>query len=88
MASNALTAHLEPLLADAEELVEAHSRLKTGARGRQWGLGALNRAVVVTCASAWEAYVEDVVIEAVTAIKPSAPTATTSIGSVRWTASS
>jgi hypothetical protein len=47
MASNAFTQHLEILLHDAEELEAAHRQLRTGLPGRQWGLGALNRAVVV-----------------------------------------
>jgi len=70
MPSNAYTTYLVPLLADATELNEAHRKLRTGAAGRQWGLGALNRAVVVTCLSAWEAYVEEIVKEAIGAIRP------------------
>ena len=54
MPSHAYTNHLEVLLADAEELDSAHTRLRTGQRGRQWGLGAINRAVVVLCVSSWE----------------------------------
>lgn len=73
MASNAFTDYLEPLLADAEELVDAHTKLRTGKVGRQWGLGAVNRAVVVMSVSAWEAYVEEVVKEALQAIKPPSP---------------
>jgi hypothetical protein len=72
--SRAYTEHLEVLLKDAEELELAHRRLRTGAAGRQWGLGALNRGVVVLCVSAWEAYVEALVREAVSAIRPSGPT--------------
>jgi hypothetical protein len=62
--------HLVVLLKDAEELGAAHGRLSTGKAGRQWGLGALNRGVVVLCVSAWEAYVEELVKEAVEAIRP------------------
>jgi hypothetical protein len=72
MASNAFTQHLLVLLQDADELLDVHSQLRTGGPGRQWGLGGLNRAVVVTCVSAWEAYVEEVLVEAVTAIRPPA----------------
>jgi hypothetical protein len=71
--SNAFTNHLEVLLKDAEELDEAHRQLRTGAAGRQWKLGALNRAVVVTCVSSWEAYVEKVLVECTDLLKPSAP---------------
>jgi hypothetical protein len=71
--SNAFTGHLEPLLADAEELDDAHERLRTGRRGRQYGLAALNRAVVVVCVSAWEAYIEELVRETLTALRPAVP---------------
>jgi hypothetical protein len=72
MPSNALTQHLHPLLEDADDLLDAHSQLRTGRPGRQWGLGALNRAVVVMCVSAWEAYIEEAIVEAITAIRPAA----------------
>jgi hypothetical protein len=42
------------LLRDAEELDDAHTELKTGSPGRQYGLASLNRAVVVMSVSAWE----------------------------------
>ena len=70
MPSNAYTNHLLPLLADATELGDAHAELRTGLVGRQWGLGALNRAVVVMCVSAWEAYIEEVVTECLTVLRP------------------
>jgi hypothetical protein len=70
MPSNAFTQHLVELLRDAGELLDVHSQMRTGRPGRQWGLGALNRAVVVMCVSAWEAYVEEVLIEAITAFRP------------------
>jgi hypothetical protein len=73
MASNAFTLHLVPLLQDAEELDAAHRRLRTGHVGRQWRLGALNRAVVVLSVSAWEAYVEELLKEAVDTLRPGAP---------------
>ena len=73
MASNAFTDHLEVLLADADELGAAHKSLRTGKKGRQWGLGSLNRAVVVTCVSSWEAYVEELMIEALEALRPASP---------------
>jgi hypothetical protein len=73
MPSQAYTNHLDILLADAAELNSAHTRLRTGNRGRQWGLGALNRAVVVLCVSAWEAYLEEIIKESVEAMRPAAP---------------
>jgi hypothetical protein len=36
-------------------------------------VAALNRAIVVTCASAWEAYLEELVREALNALRPPAP---------------
>lgn len=71
MPSLALTTHLEALLHDAEELSAAHTRLSTGNRGRQWGLGAINRAAVVLCVSAWEAYLEEVLRESLRCLRPS-----------------
>lgn len=73
MPSSALSGHLEQLLADAEDLDDAHDRLKTGRPGRQYGLAALNRATVLMCVSAWEAYVEELVRESLTALRPLAP---------------
>ena len=70
MSSQAYTDHLAAILNDAEELIEAHKRLRTGKTGRQWGLGALNRAVVVMSVSAWEAYLEELVREALEVMKP------------------
>jgi hypothetical protein len=72
MPSNAHTTYLIALLADAKELEQAHQKLRTKKQGRQWGLGSLNRAVVVISVSAWEAYVEEVVKEAIELLKPSA----------------
>ena len=73
MASQAFTVHLEVLLADAEELDDAHTRLRTGQAGRQWRLGAINRAAVVICVSSWEAYVEELIKEAIEALRPAGP---------------
>ncbi|AGA89075.1 hypothetical protein Thimo_0203 [Thioflavicoccus mobilis 8321] len=73
MASIAYTTRLETVLSDADEINRAHSKLRTGVAGRQYGLGALNRAVVVMCVSAWEAYVEEVTKECLVLLKPSAP---------------
>ena len=73
MPSKAFTNHLKVVLEDANEIVKAHSALKTGVAGRQYGLGALNRAVVVMCISAWEVYVEEVLKETIELLKPDTP---------------
>lgn len=76
MPSKALTEHLLVLLKDADELLDAQRKLlKTLVplpRGKQWGIGSLNRAVVVMCVSAWEGYVEQVVLEGIAALRPAA----------------
>ncbi len=73
MPSNAFSSHLRDLLGDTEELKDAHSQLKTGNPGRQYGLGALNRAVIVLSVSAWESYLEQLIREALLACRPQAP---------------
>lgn len=71
MPSKAFTHHLLVLLEDADELLDAQQKLLAGAgRRRQWGKGSINRAVVVMCVSAWEGFVEQVVLEAVDTIHP------------------
>ncbi|MFY2763929.1 HEPN domain-containing protein [Arenimonas sp. MALMAid1274] len=75
MPSRAHTQYLDVLLRDAVELGSAHKKLSTGARGRQRGLGAINRTTVVICVSAWEAYVEEVVKESLELLRPAAATA-------------
>jgi hypothetical protein len=71
--SNAYVVHFRQLLQDAFELVDAHSRLRTGARGRQYRLAALNRAVVVISVSAWESYIEELMRECLSVLRPPAP---------------
>ena len=71
--SNAFDVHLRQLLLDAEELDDDHATLRTGTPGRQFGLAALNRAAVVMCVSAWEAYVEELIRESVEALRPVPP---------------
>jgi hypothetical protein len=73
MASNAFTGHLLPLLRDADHLYDASSQLPTGIPGRPFRVAALNRAVVVMCASAWEAYIEELVRESLNVLRPAAP---------------
>lgn len=74
MPSKAFDDHLSAVLEDAGELLAAHTSLKTGERGRQHGLAALNRAAIVMCVSAWQAYVEEVVFESLEALRPAAGT--------------
>jgi hypothetical protein len=70
--SNAFSVHLQQLLRDAEELDDAHARLRTGQRGRQYGLASLNRATVVMSISAWESFVEELLRECLQALRPPA----------------
>lgn len=72
MASNAFTGHLLPLLRDADHLDDACGQLPIGFPGRPLRVAALNRAIVVTCASAWEAYIEELVRESLDALRPAA----------------
>lgn len=71
--SNAFASHLTQLLGDADELNQAHERLRTGNPGRQYRLAPLNRAAVVMCVSAWVAYIEELMREAIEAMRPAAP---------------
>jgi hypothetical protein len=73
MPSQAFTNYLDVLLRDAEDIQDAHTELRTGNAGRQWGLGGLNRASVVMCVSAWEAYVEELTKESLEKMRPAAP---------------
>lgn len=76
MPSNALRVHLNQLLRDADELDDAHARLRTGSAGRQYRLAALNRAAVVMCVSAWEAFIEELVRESLNVLCATAPALT------------
>lgn len=73
MASQAFTEHLALLLQDAEDLIDAADQLPRGIPGRLARVTALNRAVIVTCVSAWEAYIEELVREALNALRPANP---------------
>ena len=72
MPSNAIMGHLLPLLADAEHLNRAARLLPKGI-DRASHVAAINRAVVINCTSAWEAYVEELVRESVGALRPPHP---------------
>ncbi len=73
MPSNAFAAHLRQLLQDAEQLDDIHTRLSTGAPGRQYGLDSLNRSAVVISVSAWESYVEELMRECLQVLRPAGP---------------
>lgn len=73
MPSDAFSLHLRQLLLDADELDDAHTQLRTGGPGRQYGLAALNRAALVMSVSAWESYVEELMRESVQALRPPNP---------------
>jgi hypothetical protein len=68
MASQALTEHFDALLEDADHLVAARKQLPRGSRSL-----ALNRAVVIMCVSAWEAYIEELMRECLDHLRPPAP---------------
>jgi hypothetical protein len=71
--SNAFSAHLVSLLRDAVQMVGASRQLPVGIPDRRLRAAALNRAVVVACASAWEAYIEELVRESLNVLRPVAP---------------
>ena len=73
MASNAFNGHLLPLLRDANHLYNASVQLPVGIPGRPLRVAALNRAIVVTCASSWEAYIEELIRESLAVLRPAAP---------------
>ncbi|MFI5457904.1 MAG: HEPN domain-containing protein [Isosphaerales bacterium] len=73
MASNAFTGHLLSLLRDADHLYDASGQLPVGIPGRPLRVAALNRAVIVMCASAWEAYIEELARESLNVLRPAAP---------------
>ena len=73
MASAAFNGHFLPLLDDAVHLCEASRQLPVGVRRRPLRIAAVNRAIVVACVSAWEAYIEELVRESLTALRPPVP---------------
>ena len=73
MASNAFNGHLLPLLRDADQLRMASRQLPAGIPGRPLRVAALNRAIVVTCVSAWEAYIEELLRESLNVLRPAVP---------------
>jgi RiboL-PSP-HEPN len=71
--STAYSGRLVPLLRDAEELNDAYTQLNGVPALRHFATEALNRAVVVMCISAWEAYIEELVRESLQALHNPAP---------------
>lgn len=63
MASNAFQ-NLEGKKADLDRMWWFHSESGGDLQGRRFGLEVLNKAVVVFVCAAWEAYCEDVILEA------------------------
>lgn len=70
MPSNAHQTHLLELLKDADALDDVRSYLGGNTIPSPQQLEALSRAVVVLSVSAWESYVEELVVEAVAAMRP------------------
>lgn len=70
MPSLALTETFERLLADPTALGGAYDILRASRRTPPGTLDAIPRAVVVLCVSAWEAFVEELVREAVDLLRP------------------
>jgi hypothetical protein len=60
------------LLADAKHLDDARGQLPTGTPGRPARIAALNRAIVIVCVSAWEAYIEELIRECLNVLRPPA----------------
>lgn len=73
MASLAFAGHLLSLLRDSDHLYDASGQLPSGTAGRPLRVAALNRAVVVTSVSAWEAYIEELVRESLNSLRPAGP---------------
>jgi len=50
---------------DVERLLEIHKTIVGEAKGRKWGVEVLNKSAVVLVCAVWEAYVEDLLHEAI-----------------------
>ena len=70
MSSNAYQGHLLQLLQDADRLEDTYGQVPVGFANRQACQASLNRAVVVMCVSAWEAYVEELARECLEVLRP------------------
>jgi hypothetical protein len=49
---------------DVDRLIEIHASIGGSGRGRRWNLEVLHKAAIVLTCSIWEAFVEDLVVEA------------------------
>ena len=72
MASSAFNSHLIDLLLDPENLLEVANLLPMATINRADQVEALHRSVIVMAVSAWEAYIEQLVREAVALLRPTA----------------
>lgn len=52
----------DKLIPDVKKLIDLHSELSSGLRGRRY-LGHITRSAVLILCASWESYVEDVIIE-------------------------
>lgn len=50
---------------DVDDLIKIHRSIGGSGPGRRWNLGVLHKAAIVLTCSIWEAFVEDLIIEAV-----------------------
>ncbi len=73
MPSVAYTDPLLPLLADADHIDDARAQLPAHLPDRPARAAALNRAAVIRCVSAWEAYIEELVRQALDLLRPATP---------------
>ena len=69
MASRAYSDYLMPLLVDADNLIDSWALLSANPASGST-IDCLLRATVIACVSAWEAYVEQLVLEAVNILRP------------------
>ena len=64
MPSNALNT-LDANKSDLDRLWWFHGNVAGNTQGRKYGVEVLNKAVVVFVCAAWEAYCEDILLEAI-----------------------
>jgi len=71
MPSNALAKFEHSMMKDVDRIIDTHTGLLTGDKGKK-ALGHLTRAGVLLLCAAWELYIEEVLIEAVSACRDKA----------------
>jgi hypothetical protein len=69
MPSKAMTTHFFELLGDADNLVVVLDGLASQAADQSM-IDCLSRSIIVSCVSAWEAYMEELVRESIELLKP------------------